>query len=375
MKRHGIALTVLSLAISAGSSGEEAVPTARPAHAQGALDLATATRFAALALDCVHREYPNKIAHVLQSDADALAPRELTPAFYGCFDWHSAVHGHWLLARLARRFPATDLAGRARAALARSLTEENVAGEVRYLEGEGRATFERPYGLAWLLQLAADLGAWPDDEARRWSVALEPLERLAASRLAEWLPKLSHPIRMGEHSQTAFAFGLALDWARSRERRELAGLIEKRTRELYLADRGCPIAFEPSGQDFLSPCLAEADLVRRIVEPPDFAAWLGAFLPGLPLDGSDDWLAPAVVTDPADGKLVHLDGLNLSRAWMLEGIASGLPEGDPRIPALLASAEVHGRSGLASVRAEHYEGGHWLASFAVYLVTRRGIGA
>ena len=345
------------------------------AESDPALDPETAARLGRLALDCVHREYPNKIAHVLQADGDAKPPHELTPAFYGCYDWHSAVHGHWLLARLARRFPGTELAAASRAALASSLTPDKIAGEVRYLTGEGRASFERPYGLAWLLELAAELAEWPDDEARRWSAALEPLERAAAARLAEWLPKLSHAVRAGEHSQTAFALGLALDWARSRGRTDLAALFEARTRELYLADRNCPLSYEPSGEDFLSPCLAEADLVRRVLAPPEFAAWLGGFLPALPLDGAGDWLAPGVVSDPADGKLVHLDGLNLSRAWMLEGIASGLPEADPRRAGLSAAAALHGRSGLASVRSEHYEGGHWLASFAVYLVTRRGIGA
>jgi hypothetical protein len=325
MKRLFLVFSVVALSVWGGSCATGGEPPPTPSDS---LDVETAARFATLALDCVHREYPNKIAHVLQSDADARPPRELTPAFYGCFDWHSAVHGHWLLARLARRFPSTELERNARQALARSLTPENIAGEVRYLEGEGRATFERPYGLAWLLQLAAELAAWQDADAQRWSATLEPLEQAVAARLAQWLPKLSYPIRVGEHSQTAFAFGLALDWARERDRRDLAELIESRTRELYLADRACPIDYEPSGQDFLSPCLAEADL----------------------------------------------DGLNLSRAWMLQGIAAGLPASDPRRSGLLASAQTHASSGLASVRAEHYEGGHWLASFAVYLVTRRGIG-
>jgi len=337
------------------------------------LDAETAGRLAHLALDCVHREYPNKIAHVLNSDEDALPPRQLTPAFYGCYDWHSAVHGHWLLARLARRYPDAEFTTQARAALEQSLTEATIATEVAYLSGEGRTSFERPYGLAWLLQLAAELREWPDEQARRWSAALAPLEQAASSRLREWLPKLSHPIRTGEHSQTAFAFGLVLDWARGSGNDEMVRLLESRTRELYLADRDCPLAYEPSGQDFLSPCFAEADLVRRVLTPPEFAAWLGAFLPGLPLDGSADWLDPAVVSDPTDGKLVHLDGLNLSRAWMLEGIASGLPGDDPRRAGLQGCAGVHAGSGLASVRAENYEGGHWLGSFAVYLVTRRGI--
>lgn len=341
--------------------------------ARESLEPAAAEHFAQLALDCIHQEYPNKIAHVMSSDADARPPRELTPVFYGCFDWHSAVHGHWLLVRLCRMNPQAPFVPRARAALAASFTSERVAQEVAYLEEPGRATFERPYGLAWLLQLSAELHEWDDPQAREWAAALEPLERIAARRFREWLPKLSHPVRTGEHSQTAFALGLVYDWARARGDREMLALVSRRARDYYLNDRGANLAFEPDGQAFLSPTLAEADLMRRILPPAEFAAWLGAFLPELPLDGSGDWLTPAVVTDRADGHLVHLDGLNLSRAWMLEGVAAGLPPGDPRIAGLLAAARTHRRAGLAAVTGEHYEGGHWLGSFATYLVTRRGL--
>jgi hypothetical protein len=343
-----------------------------PALAQK-LDPAVATRFADLALACVHLEYPNKIAHVLASDADVRPPRELTPAFYGCYDWHSAVHGHWLLARLARLLPDVPLAVPARAALGRSITPENIAGEIAYLAGEGRVAFERPYGLAWLLQLHAELREWDDPDARVWARTLDPLAAAAADRLREWMPKLTHPIRIGEHDQTAFAFALVHDWARTVGDEAMLGLLEERVRSLYLADRGCPLAYEPSGQDFLSPCLGEADLVRRFLAPGDFAAWLNTFLPVIPLeDDGGAWLPPAVVTDPADPKLGHLIGLNLSRAWMLEGIAAGLPSGDARVPALRAAAAEHRTAGLSAVTGEHYEGGHWLGSFATYLVTARG---
>ncbi len=355
---------------------------ARAAPARAAeLDAAAAGRFAHLALACLHQEYPNKIAHVLQSDADVHPPRELTPAFYGCYDWHSSVHGHWLLVRLARTFPDAPWAADARRAVGESLTPEHIAGEVAYLSGPGRVTFERPYGLAWLLQLAAELREWDDPQAKEWSKTLEPLETLAAKRIEDWLPKLTNPIRIGEHAQTAFAFGLIRDWAETAGDQAMLELLDSRIRDYYLADRDCPLAYEPSGQDFLSPCLAEADLMRRVLAPPSYAAWLGSFLPGLPLSGSGPdsaggsaaWLEPAVVTDSSDPKLAHLDGLNLSRAWMLEGMASGLPEGDPRIPALVATAKAHREAGLAAVTGEHYEGGHWLGSFATYLVTRRGI--
>jgi len=332
-----------------------------------------AERFARLALACVGKEYPNKIAHVLNGDGDVKPPRELTPAFFGCYDWHSAVHGHWLLARLARTMPEAPFAPEARAALARALTTANMDAEVRYLEGAGRVSFERPYGLAWLLQLAAEIREWPSPEARAWSKALEPLERAAADRIASWLPKLSHPVRIGEHSQTAFALGLMLDWARGAGDAPRAALVEARARALFARDRACPLAYEPSGEDFLSPCLGEADLMRRILPPREYAAWLAAFLPVIPKNGSARWLEPAIVTDPGDPKLAHLDGLNLSRAWMLEGMAAGLPASDRRRPGLRAAAAAHREAGLKSVTGEHYEGGHWLGTFAVYLVTGRGL--
>lgn len=347
------------------------LPAGSPVNAQD-LDDKFAERFGRLALDCVQREYPNKIAHVLSSDADVLPPRELTPAFYGCYDWHSAVHGHWLLARLARSFPESPVAAEARAALAETLTPQKIAGEVRYLEDEGRVSFERPYGLAWLLQLAAELREWNDPQARKWLEALAPLERAAAERLREWIPKLTHPIRIGEHSQTAFAFGLILDWARIAADSETEDIVRQATLRLYLDDRDCPLAYEPSGQDFLSPCLAEADLMRRVLPPAEFEVWLGTFLPTIPRDTDELWIEPAVVSDPGDPKLGHLDGLNLSRAWMLEGLASGLGVSDPRRPSLLATARAHREAGLAAVSGEHYEGSHWLGSFAMYLVSERG---
>jgi hypothetical protein len=344
---------------------------ARPNEAEESTALAE--RFAALALGCVHREYPNKIAHVLQSDEDVKPPRQLTPAFYGCYDWHSAVHAHWLLARLARLHPESDSAAAARAALDRGLAPANLVAEATYLAGPGRASFERPYGLAWLLQLAAELREWRDADAERWAVALAPLEQAAAARIREWLPKLTYPIRVGEHSQTAFAFGLILDWARTAADVEIVELLSTRTRELYATDRDCPLAYEPSGQDFLSPCLAEADLMRRVLPRAEFATWLSGFFPGVGRQGASDWLPVAVVSDRSDPKLAHLDGLNLSRAWMLEGIAAGLPRDDSRRPAIEAAALAHRRAGLAAVTGEHYEGGHWLGSFATYLVTGRGL--
>ncbi len=285
-------------------------------------DIKAAERFAQLALACVHKEYPNHISHTLNSDADVAAPRSLTPAFYGCYDWHSSVHGHWLLVRLIRTFPQADFVQTAREALRQSLTGENIAQEAAYLRGKGRSSFERPYGLAWLMQLAAELNEWDDPQAKQMAANLRPLVRVATERLNDWLPKLANPVRIGEHDQTAFALGLLLDYARGANDGKFAALVVSRARHFYLNDRNCPLAYEP---------------------------------------------------DPSDPKLAHLDGLNLSRAWMLEGIAAGLPRSDKRLSTILATAEAHSRAGLAAVTGEHYEGGHWLGSYAVYLVTRRGI--
>src|SRR5216684_1274148 len=338
-------------------------------------DASAAERFAKLALACVHKEYPNKISHVLNSDADVAPPRKLTPAFCGCYDWHSSVHGHWLLVRLVRTFPDAPFVKDAREALARSLTTENLKQEAAYIKGEGRSSFERPYGLSWLLQLCAELQEWDDPQAKEWLLNLKPLEDAAVERLTKWLPKLSHPVRVGEHDQTAFGLGLMFDYARTAKNDSFARLIRDSAKKFFLADKNCPLNYEPSGEDFLSPCLGEADVMRRVLPQKEFAGWLKGFMPQIPVTENPDWLRVAISPDPSDPKLAHLDGLNLSRAWMLEGILSALPEDDPRRPALQAAADAHRHAGLAALTGEHYEGGHWLGSFAVYLTTRRGIPA
>lgn len=336
-------------------------------------DAKAAERFANLALACVGKEYPNKISHLLNSDADVAPPRKLTPAFYGCYDWHSSVHGHWLLVRLVKTFPDAPFAKPAREALRKSLTKENLKQEAAYLRGEGRASFERPYGMAWLLQLVAELAEWDDPQAREMLTNLAPVEDAVRDRLKTWLPKLSHPVRIGEHNQTAFALGLLIDYAWTTKNEDIGKIAANKAEEFFRKDKDCALNYEPSGEDFLSPCLGEADAMRRVTTPEEFAQWLTEFLPRIPKTASTDWLPVAVSTDPSDPKLAHLDGLNLSRAWMLEGILSNLPENDPRRPALTATAEAHRRAGLAAVTGAHYEGGHWLGSFAVYLVTKRGL--
>ena len=330
-------------------------------------------KFAELALECVHKEYPNKISHTLQSDEDVKPPRDLYPSFYGCYDWHSSVHGHWLLTRLARLYPENDLSAESIVKLNKSLTSENLIQETNYIKGKGRAAFERPYGIAWLLQLVAELEEWNDNKfAKEWRENIKPLEEILSQRIENWLPKLTYPVRSGQHSQTAFALGLIIDWARTTGNEDLAFLIEQRSIDYFANDKNCPISYEPSGADFLSPCLAEADLMRRVLKPEDFSIWLSDFI-SIPIDENVNWLEPAIVSDPSDPKLAHLDGLNLSRAWMLEGIASGLHSNDPRIKSLLRAAEKHADTGLTAVTGEYYEGGHWLGSFATYLVTQRGL--
>jgi len=365
---------VLMLVPVVGLAAENSAPTSA-----GGFDAKAAERFAKLALACVHKEYPNKISHVLNSDADVAPPRKLTPAFCGCYDWHSSVHGHWLLVRLVRTFPDASFAEAARDALKQSLTAENLKQEAAYLRGAGRASFERPYGLSWLLQLSAELREWDDPQAREMSANLRPLEEAAVERLKTWLPKLSHPVRIGEHDQTAFGLGLMLDYAHTVGDEAFAKLVSDSARKFFLTDRNCPLAYEPSGEDFLSPCLGEADALRRVLSQDEFAKWLKEFLPQIPTTPAQseaptrDWLPVTRSPDPSDPKLAHLDGLNLSRAWMLEGIISALPADDPRRFWLSAAAEEHRRAGLAAVTGEHYEGGHWLGSFAVYLTTQRGI--
>ena len=343
---------------------------------QPQFDAHAAERFAKLALACVHKEFPNHISHTLSSDADVAPPRKLTPAFYGCYDWHSSVHGHWLLVRLIKTFPNADFVQPAREALRESLTEANISQEAAYLRGAGRASFERPYGLAWLLQLAAELDEWEDDpDGQRMAVNLHPLTEAALERLKNWLPKLANPVRIGEHDQTAFSMGLMLDYAREVGDQQFDSLLKQKARQFFLKDKDCPLGYEPSGEDFLSPCLAEADVMRRVLPSAEFSTWLRTFLPQIPTvkTPSAEWMVPVVSPDPSDPKLAHLDGLNLSRAWMLEGIASALPKDDKRLPSILSTADAHKRAGLAAVNGEHYEGGHWLGSYAVYLVTRRGI--
>ncbi len=337
-------------------------------------DRAQAERFAALALASVAREYPNKPMHVHTGPESARRPSDLHPAFYGSFDWHSSVHGHWLLVRLMKRFPDAAFVPEARRVLDAHLAPDLLATEAAYFETPENQGFERMYGWAWLLRLAAELHAWPDDpDAARWRASLRPLEdRLVAATLA-YLPRLTYPIRTGVHPDSGFALAQILDYARATGQSGLEDLIVQRAREWYLADRAWNFAFEPSGEDFFSSGLNEADLMRRVLPQREFAAWLDRFWPAARAGDLGPVGTPAVVSDLTDGRIVHLVGLNLTRAWTLRGIAAALPAPDPRRRAFEVCAARHAEAGLVFVFSGHYEGEHWLASFAVYLLTGVGL--
>jgi Protein of unknown function (DUF2891) len=318
-----------------------------------------ASRLARVALGHVGREYPNVLVHVLNGPADARTPRALHPIFYGSYDWHSCVHGHWLLARLLRLFPdlpeAPDIARR----FDEGFTARAVAGELAYLDAPARGGFERPYGWAWLLMLSGELRR----HGGPWDEALRPLSDRLAGRLAAFLPKADYPVRAGVHANTAFALALAHEYAEAAADEALAALIAAKARAWYAADIDCQ-AWEPSGDDFLSPALIEAELMRRVLEPAEFRAWFARFLPRVSRGEPRTLFEPARVSDRGDGKIAHLDGLNLSRAWCWRGIARAAPADDPVRAAAMAAAERHLAASLPHVAGD-YMGEHWLASFAL----------
>jgi hypothetical protein len=327
---------------------------------------AHASRLARLPLACLRRELPHKLDHLIDDPGDVQRPRDLHPAFHGCLDWHSAVHGHWMLIRLLRWCSDLPEGPEIRAVLGETLTAPNLAVEAAYFAHPLRASFERTYGWAWLLELARVLHGWDDRDGARWALALAPLVDTIVARYHAFLPKQRYPIRTGVHANTAFGLALALDYAREVGAVALEALIVEHALAYYAGDVDAPAAWEPGGEDFLSPSLIEADLMRRVMPSADFPGWLHRFLPRL-ADASA-LLAPVIVEDRADPKLAHLDGLNLSRAWCMRAIAAALPDGDP-IRALLApAADAHAAEGLAHVATGSYMGEHWLASFAVLLL-------
>jgi hypothetical protein len=328
-----------------------------------------ASHFAQLALKCVQKEYPNKPDHVANDADDVRNPRAMHGAFYGCFDWHSSVHGHWMLVHLLRIFPAMPEAREIRAALGADLSDKNIANEVAYLGQANRASFERTYGWAWLLKLAEELHDWNDEDGKRWSQNLQPLADALVEKYVSFMPKQTYPIRTGVHPNTAFGLAFALDYARAVGNPKLESLIVERSRTYFGHDVDYPASWEPGGEDFFSPALIEADLMRRVMSKAEFAGWFQRFLPGTTKGEPKALLQPAIVTDRTDPKLVHLDGLNLSRAWCMRSIAFALPQNDPARKVLARAAAAHAQAALYHVASGNYEGEHWLASFAVYLLT------
>ncbi|BDS12868.1 DUF2891 domain-containing protein [Aureispira anguillae] len=328
------------------------------------LDLQEANRLAQLPLACILTEFPNKLNQVLASEFDLQTPSELHPAFYGCFDWHSAVHGHWSLVSLLKQFPALDSATFIREQLADRLSKENILAEVRYFEQTHNKNFERTYGWAWLLKLAEELHNWDDSLARELENNLYPLSNLIANKYIEFLPQLVYPIRVGTHTNTGFGLAFAYDYALTVNNKALKESIEKRAKAFFLNDKNGPLAWEPNGYDFLSPCFEEIDIMRRVLSPEEFSTWLKNFLPELSKPNFK--LEPGIVSNREDGHLVHLDGLNFSRAWCLYGIAKSLPKEYRHLEKI---AQQHIQHSLLAITDGNYEGGHWLASFAIYALT------
>lgn len=329
------------------------------AYSQTDLNIKQANKLAELPLHCISTEYPNKLGQVIGSKDDLGEPAQLHPAFYGCFDWHSAVHGHWSLVRLLNLYPDLDKSALAIDGLKTHLSKENIKGEIAYFGRPHSGTYERMYGWAWLLKLTTELKVSEDPEINQLLENIKPLASLIANKVKEFLPNLNYPIRVGTHTNTAFAMCMIYDYALAFNDVELQQVIADRAKDYYLDDKNCPIEWEPSGYDFLSPCLEEADLMRRILPAREFKNWLKDFLPEIMLHKFS--LSPGVVLDRTDGHLVHLDGLNFSRAWCLKGIVETLPE----LSHLIPIAEMHIRYSLPNLVGDSYEGGHWLASFAL----------
>lgn len=330
---------------------------------------ANASHFAKLALKCIHQEFPNKPGHVMDNADDVKAPALLHPAFYGCFDWHSSVHGHWMLIRLLKEYPTLPEAAEIREKAGSNLTRENLEKELEYFKEETNKSFERTYGWAWFLKLAEELYTWDDHQGREWYDNIKPLADHLIKKYMDFLPKLTYPNRTGEHPNTAFGLGFAWDYAKAVDDTALISLIKSRARDYYIGDLDCPADYEPGGFDFLSPCLEEANLMARVLDEGDYTKWMEGFLPGLAMGEPAILFEPATVTDRTDGKLVHLDGLNLSRAWCFARIAGSYP---PAAEAARKAATRHLEVTLPNIASGDYAGEHWLASFAVYALFSLG---
>ena len=360
MKKSLILYTFLGLIAISCQPGNDSLEE-KPAIKGIELTLEEANRLAAMPLHCLQEEYPNKLNQTLESESYLKGPKALHPAFYGCFDWHSSVHGHWMLVALLRQFPELEQRELIQSKLLENISKENIAVEVAYFHMPQNSSFERTYGWAWVLKLAEELYVWDDPLARELEENLQPLTALMVEKYLEFLPKLIYPIRVGEHTNIAFGLSLAYDYAQTLEDEVLKEMIKNRAMDWFQDDTDCPLTWEPSGFDFLSPCLQELDVMRKILSPDDFKTWVDRFMPTLA--NREFELAPGRVSDRTDGKLVHLDGLNFSRAWVLYGLINAFPE---EYGHLIAIANHHIEYSLPSIVDDNYEGTHWLGSFAIY---------
>jgi len=359
--KSGIAIAVLAIILSAGCKSERPDKLLNKRESTG-LSIEQASRLASLPLACMQTTYPNKLGQTLGSKNDMGEPQMLHPAFYGCFDWHSAVHGHWSLVKLLKLFPDMAEAAEIRLKLEENITASNILAEAEYFNRSNENSYERTYGWAWLLKLVEELHTWDNPLARELEQNLQPLSDLIVKRYMTFLPKLVYPIRVGEHTNTAFGLAFAWDYASTLGEDSLKMMIEKRARDFYSGDAACPMAWEPGGYDFLSPCLEEIDLMRRVLDEDEFHSWMGDFAPQLLQQ--EYALEVGSVSDRSDGKLVHLDGLNFSRAWVLYGLAYQYPA----YSHLLQIADAHLAYSLPNLVGDSYEGGHWLGTFALYAI-------
>ncbi len=325
------------------------------------LTLERANGLAGLPLKCMQKEYPNKLSQLLADESELEGPKELHPAFYGCFDWHSSVHGHWSLVYLLKRFPNIDRKEEIINKLKINLSKENIAEEVAYLSKKHEKSYERTYGWAWLLKLQLELETSDNAEVRQLAENVKPLADLIAARYIEFLPKLNYPVRVGTHTNTAFGMSLAWDYAVYSKNTALQNSIKENALRLYKDDKDCPFGWEPSGTDFLSPCMEEMGIMQRVMPEKDFLKWLKGFAKPL-FDKNYKW-EPGKVSDRSDGHLVHLDGLNFSRAWNMYRLASKYPK---RFSHLVPLANEHFNYSLPAIVDGNYEGEHWLASFALH---------
>lgn len=366
MKKQCILLLTLISFISCGKTEDSnqsimsQTETQKKQYPKPKFSLEDANKLLELPLDCVGTEYPNKLQQTLGGEEDLKSPMALHPIFYGCFDWHSSVHGYWTMVSLLQNFPEMDKSEDLKQFLRNRITSENVRVEVNYFEREINKTFERTYGWAWFLKLAETFHNWDDPFAREMEETLQPLTDILVLRFKEFLPKLNYPVRVGEHANTAFALSFAYDYANSINDGEFKNLLKSRAVDFYMKDQNCPISWEPSGYDFFSPCLEEIGIMQRVLESDEFLEWLDHFMPQL--SSSEYSLKPGEVSDRTDGKLVHLDGLNFSRAWILYDLAYKFE----KYAHLENTANEHMLYSYPNVIGDSYEGGHWLASFAVY---------